>query len=202
MGTLIVCTVVQVAAPGDACQTVSVARCTASAVTAPPGPGASVTVPGGSAGSGCHWLPALVMVSPRRPVRMTAAVPPGPNDAEVRAAPRSGSGGESAQWPPLPADQAVSRLAAGPVPAASSAAVCFAVWVSLRTVMSCRARAPGRTGPAACQVPFASAKMPAVPGRAQAPPTRGIPDGVKEAAVRSAARSAARLAWRPGPAGW
>ena len=44
--------------------------------------------------------------------------------------------------------------------------------------------------------------MPAVPGRAQVPPSSGVPDGVKVAAVRSAGRSAGRGAWRPGPVGW
>ena len=44
--------------------------------------------------------------------------------------------------------------------------------------------APGRSGPAACQVPFTSAKVPAVPGRAQLPPRRAIPEGVNDAAVR------------------
>ena len=62
------------------------------------------------------------MISPRFAVVMTAAVPPGPKEAEESAAPCRGSGGDRVQWPPPSADQAASRLAAGPVPAVSSAA--------------------------------------------------------------------------------
>jgi hypothetical protein len=117
MGTLMACVLAHTALPGASCQTVSVERLTARASAAAPGPGARVAVPGGSGGSGRQGEPVLVMMSPRFPARMIAAVPPGPNDAEIRAAPLSGSGGDSVQWPPSSADQAASRLAAGSVPA-------------------------------------------------------------------------------------
>src|SRR5260221_7681016 len=181
MGTSMVCTFNQVAPPGDGCQIVRRARWTASALIAP-GPAGSVTVPGGSAGNVCQWPPALVMISPLLPVSTTAVAAEAPNDVEVTAAPFSGSGGESAQWPPLSVDQAASRRGARPLPAASSATVWCEVWVSLSTAMSCRARAAGIAGPAACQAPCVSAKMPAVPGGAQLPPSRGVPDGVNVAA--------------------
>jgi hypothetical protein len=87
----------QVAPPGACCQMVSVPRLTARASAAPPGAGASVAVPGGSGGSCRQDDPAPVMIWPRPVVVMTEAEPPGPNDAEVRAAPCSGSGGDRVQ---------------------------------------------------------------------------------------------------------
>ncbi len=177
MGTLMVCAFVQALPPGVACQTVSLARWTTSALIAPPGPGASVAVPGGSAGSVCQWLPAPLMVSPRWPVSTTAAVPSGPMDAEVVAAPWSGSGGESAHRRPS-ADQAATRLTAGPVPARSSATRWLAVEVSRSTAMCWRARSAGMAGPAACHVPPVVVKMPTAPGRVQVPPSSDAPEGV------------------------
>src|SRR5207342_1744961 len=99
-------------------------------------PGASVAVPGGSAGSGRHVPAGPVIVSARFPLATTATEPPAPDDADVSLAPCSGSGCDSAQWAPPSADQAASRRAAGPVPAASSAMVVPAVVVSRSTVTS------------------------------------------------------------------
>jgi len=72
----------------------------------------------------CAWFP----------VSTTATLPPGPDDAEVSLAPRSGSGGDRAQWVPPPLDQAASSRAAVPEPASSRAMVVPAVVVSRSTV--------------------------------------------------------------------
>lgn len=132
--------------------------------------------PGGSGGSGRQRVLALAIMSARFPGMMIAAVPPGPNDAEADIAPLSLSRGDGVQHLPS-ADQVARRLAVGPVPAASSAARPWAVRISRRTVTSWRARAAGTAGPVACQFPSERMKMPAVPGRAQAPASTGIPDG-------------------------
>ena len=179
------CALAHAADPGGSCQTVIVVRPAASAVNPPAGPGASVAVPGGSAGSARHGSPGPATVSPRLPASTIAAVPPGPKEAELGVAPFSRSGGDRAQWLPLSADQAATRLAAGPVPATSSATVLLAVLVSLSTCTGWPARAAGSAGPAACQVPPVPAKMPAVPGWLQVPPSSGCPDGLNAAAVRS-----------------
>src|SRR5271167_2156624 len=99
MGTLMTWILAQVVPPGACCQTVRVPPRTARASAVPPGPAASVAVPGGSGGSGCQDDPALA-IAPWFAVVMIAAVPPGPNDAEVRAPPWRGSGGDRVQWPP------------------------------------------------------------------------------------------------------
>ena len=97
MGTLMTWILAQVVPPGAYCQTVSVPRSTARAsAVPPPGPGASAAVPGGSGGSGSQDDPALA-IAPRPVVVMIAALPPDPNDAEVRAAPWSGNGGDRIQ---------------------------------------------------------------------------------------------------------
>ena len=179
------CALAHAADPGASCQTVIVVRPAASALNPPAGPGASVAVPGGSAGSARHGAPGPATVSPRLPFSTIAAVSPGPKDAELGVAPFSRSGGDRAQWLPLSADQAASRLAAGPVPATSSATVLLAVLVSLSTCTGWLARAAGSAGPAACQVPPVPAKMPAVPGWLQVPPSSGVPGGANAAAVRS-----------------
>ena len=184
MGTLMACALAQAADPGASCQMVIVVRLVASASNPPAGPAASVTVPGGSAGSSRHEVPGPATVWPRLPFSTIAAVSPGPKDAELTAAPSSRSGGDRAQWLPLSADQAASRLAAGPVPAASSATVLLAVLVSRSTCTGWLARAAGRTGPAACQVPPVPAKMPTAPGWLHVPASRGIPGGANAAAVR------------------
>ena len=141
-------------------------------------------MPGGSAGSARHGAPGPATVWPRLPFSTIAAVSPGPKDAELSVAPFSRSGGDRAQWLPLSEDQAASRLAAGPVPAASSATVPLAVLVSRSTCTGWLARAAGSAGPAACQVPPVPAKMPAVPGWLHVPPSSGCPDGPNAAAVR------------------
>src|SRR5260221_1143367 len=124
MGTLMDWAFVQVARPGKACQIVSLVQWTARALIAPWGPAASVAVPGGRTGSFRHRWAGPVIISPWSPVSTTAAVPSAPNDAEVRAAPWSGNGGESVQCAQLSADQAVSKLAAGPLPAPRHATHC------------------------------------------------------------------------------
>ena len=141
-------------------------------------------MPAGSTGSDRHAAPVLVMVSARFPFRTIAAAPAGPKDADDRSAPPSRRAGDRIQWLPLSADHAASRLADGPAPAFSTAAMRSAVRVSLRTLMGWWARRLGRAGPAACQVPPVAAKMPAVPGWLQVPASSGIPDGVNAAAVR------------------
>jgi hypothetical protein len=83
MATLMTWILAHVLPPGASCQTVSVPPWTARASALPPGPGASVAVPGGSAGSGCHEDPVLVMIWPRCALVMIAAVASGPNDAEA-----------------------------------------------------------------------------------------------------------------------
>jgi hypothetical protein len=120
MGTLMACALAQAADPGASCQTVIVVRPAASASNPPTGPGASVAVPGGSAGSARHPAPGPATVSPRPPGSTIAAVSPGPKEAELSAAPFSRSGSDRTQWLPPSEDQAASKLAAGPVPAASS----------------------------------------------------------------------------------
>ena len=164
MGTLMACALAQAADPGASCQMVIVVRLVASASNPPAGPAAQRygarrqrgQCPPRGSGPATVW--------PRLPFSTIAAVSPGPNDAELTAAPSSRSGGDRAQWLPLSADQAASRLAAGPVPAASSATVPLAVLVSRSTCTGWPARAAGSAGPAACQVPPVPAKMPAVPG--------------------------------------
>src|SRR5258706_11512226 len=113
MGTLMVWAFVQVARPGKACQIVSLVRWTARALIAPWGPAASVAVPGGRTGSFRHRWAGPVIVSPWSPVSTTAAVPSAPNDAEVRAAPWSGNGGERGQGGQVSADQGGSRRGGG-----------------------------------------------------------------------------------------
>ena len=85
-GTLMVCVAAQVALPGASRQAASLVRWTARATHPPAGPGASVTVPSGSAGSGRHAPAGPVSVSPWLPVSTIATAPPGPNDAEVSLA--------------------------------------------------------------------------------------------------------------------
>src|SRR5215470_14437504 len=152
MKTLMVWVAAHAAPPGGTCQTVSLVPWTARASHPPAGPGASVAVPGGTAGSGCHERAGPGMVCAWFPVSTTATLPPGPDDAEVTPAPRSGSGGDRAQWAP-PVDQAASRRAAVPEPAASRAMVVPAVVVSRSTVTRRRAYEAGRAGPAWCHVP-------------------------------------------------
>src|SRR5690349_2652285 len=94
----------QVVVPGPSCQMVSLVRWTASASYPPEGPGASVAVPAGRAGSDRHAAPGPVMVSARFPVKTTAAAPLGAKDAEASSAPRSRMMDDSAQWAPLPVD--------------------------------------------------------------------------------------------------
>ena len=105
-----VCVAAQVAPPGASRQAASLVRWTARATHPPVGPGASVTVPGGSAGSGRHAAAAPVMVSPRPPVSTIATAPPGPNDADVSLALWSGSGCERAQWAPPSVDEVAKDL--------------------------------------------------------------------------------------------
>lgn len=71
-----------------------------------------------------------------------------------------------------------------PLPALSSATVSLAVWVSLRTVTAWWATAPGRPGPADCQIPFLAVKMPTVPARLQVPASNGPAEEANTAAVR------------------
>jgi hypothetical protein len=118
-----------------------------------PGLGASVAVPRGSGGSGSQADPGPVVIWPRFALVMVAAVAPGPNDAEVRAAPSSGSGGDRIHWPP--ADQAASRIGfhrrvvvVSGVPAVWVAAVC------LLTVAAVVAPAAGLVLAAVVLVPY------------------------------------------------
>src|SRR5215831_3641702 len=133
-GTSMVWAAAHAAPPRGSCHTASLVRWTARASHPPAGPGASVTVPGGSAGSCDHEPAGPVMVCAWFPVSTTATLPPGPDDAEVSLAPCSGSGGDRAQWVPPPVDQAASRRVAVPEPAASRAMVVPAVVVSRSTV--------------------------------------------------------------------
>ena len=179
------CALAHAADPGASCQTVIVVRPAASASNPPAGPGASVAVPGGSAGSARHGAPGPATVSPRLPFSTIAAVPPGPKDAELSVAPFSRSGGDRAQWLPLSADQAASRLAAGPVPAASSATVPLAVLVSRSTVHGLAGQGGGQRGPG-CVPGAAGAGEDARGSRVAAACRRAAvcPDGVNAAAVR------------------
>src|SRR5271165_552550 len=97
IGTLITCVFVQLMWPGSSCQMVSVLRWAARALISPPVPGASVAVPAGSAGSAVHVVPPPVITSARPLAGITAAVPAAPKDADVIAAPPSGSGADSDQ---------------------------------------------------------------------------------------------------------
>ena len=104
-----VCVAAHAAPPRGSRQTASLAPWTARASQPPAGPGASVAVPGGRAGSGRHAPAGPVMACAWFPVSTTAAMPPGPDEADVTLAPRSGSGGDRVQWLPPPVDQAASR---------------------------------------------------------------------------------------------
>src|SRR5262249_30666531 len=152
MGTLMVCAAAHPAPPRGSCHTASLVRWTARASHPRAGPGARVTVPGGSAGSCDHEPAGPVMACARLP-STTATLPPGPDDAEVSLPPRGGSGGDRTQWPPPSVDQAASTRAAAPEPAASRAMVVPAVVVSRSTVTRWRAYETGRAGPAGCHVP-------------------------------------------------
>ena len=125
MGTLMAC----VAGPGGgrraaSCQTVSLVRWTARASNPPAGPGASVAVPAGSAGSGRHGLRGPVMVwraVAGQDDRGGAAGPEGcrgQRRAAAAAAAATGPSGCRCRW-----TRRRAGCAAGPVPAASSATV-------------------------------------------------------------------------------
>ena len=209
MGTLMTWILAQACRPGRAARRSACRGRRPARRVAPAGPAASVAVPGGSAGSARHGAPGLVTVSPRLPLSTIAAVSPGPKDAELSAAPFSRSGGDRIQWLPPSEDQAASRLAAGPVPAASSAIMPLAVLVSLSTWTGWLARAAGSAGPAACQVPPVPAKMPAVPGWPQLPPSSGMPgrgergggEVLQPAAAAGRGRGEGPLRGQGGPAG-
>jgi hypothetical protein len=124
------------AVPRAACQMVSWVPWTARAFHSPDGLGASVAVPGGSTGSCRQESVELVMTAARRWVRVIARLPASPDDADVKVAPFSGSGGDSFQCAPPSADQPARRRSARPVPAPSSAVVVCPVVMSLRTVMA------------------------------------------------------------------
>src|SRR5215469_5269371 len=192
IGTLMVCVAAHAPPPGASRHTASLVRWTARASHAPPGPGASVVVAGGSAGSRRQGPAVAAMVSAWLPVSTTATEPPGPGDADLSAAPCSGSGCDRVQRPPPSVDQAASRRAADPAPAASSAVVVPPVVVSRSTVTSRRAYAAGSDGPARRHVPPAYAKTPAVPGRAQLAASSGTPDELNAAAVTRRSPQ-----WRP-----
>ena len=177
MGTLMACALAHAADPGASCQTVIVVRPAASASNPPAGPGASVAVPGGSAGSARHPAPGPATVSPRLPFSTIAAVPPGPKEAEFSAASFSRSGGDRAQWLPPSEDQAASRVAAGPVPAASSATVPLAVLVSLSTCTGWLARAAGSEGPLGGQGDPAGVAGSGLPGGAVGEQGDQVPGG-------------------------
>src|SRR5215472_16644512 len=183
-----VCVAAHAPPPGASRHTASLVRWTARASHPPTGSGASVAVAGGSAGSRRHGPAAAAMVSASLPVSTTATEPPGPGDADLSAAPCSGSGCDKAQRAPPSVDQAASRRAADPVPAASSAVVMppvlVPVVVSRSTVTPLRAYAAGSAGPAGRHVPPAYAKTPAVPGRPQLAASSGTPDELNAAAVR------------------
>src|SRR6266516_31333 len=134
MKTLMAWVAAQAVWPGGSRQTVSLVPWTARASHPPVRPGASVAVPGGGAGSGRHELAGPVMVAAWFPLVTTATVRLGPAEADMSLVPCSGNGGDRTQWAPLPVDQAASRRAAGPVPAASSAMVVPDVVVSRSTV--------------------------------------------------------------------
>src|SRR6516164_2673108 len=96
------------APPCGSRQMASLAPWTARASQPPAGPGASVAVPGGRAGSGCHAPAGPVMACAWFPVSTAATLPPGPDEADVSLAPCSGSGGDTVQRAPPPVDQAAS----------------------------------------------------------------------------------------------
>src|SRR5260370_23202905 len=194
-------------APRPSRQSVSVLPCVTSASTCPgagagpvaAGPIASAAVPAGRAGSCCQVPPGPLIVSARPSVRISHAAPPAPNPEDRTWAPPRASGGARVQCAPPSPVHAASRLAADPVPAASSAVVLAPLVASRRVVTARPAADRGSAGPAACHVPAARAKMPAVPGRAQVPPASGVPEGLNATAV-SALRSHARPAGDPAPA--
>src|SRR5580693_9783263 len=197
------CAFVQTAAPCPACQTVSLEPATASASNDPPVlpeapgpllPGASVTVPAGTAGSARHpprgpprgppLCPPLgpprgpPIVSARPPASSTHALPPAPNPtARTPATPLS--------TPEVLQPDPVDHAAISWVPASSSATFPSAVRPSPSTCTGRRAQLPGSAGPAARQIPPLSAKTPATPGRAQLPAVTGFLSGPNETAFKS-----------------
>ena len=148
-------------------------------------------------------------VSPRLPFSTIAAVSPGPKEAELSAASFSRSGGDRAQWLPPSEDQAASRAAAGPVPAASSATVPLAVLVSLSTCTGWLARAAGSGG--SCCVPGAAragedacgSRVAAGPGEHGCPRRgeRGGGEVLQPAAAAGGRRREGPLGGQGGPAG-
>ena len=116
--------------PVAACQMVSWVPWTARAFHPPVVLGASVAVFGGSTGSCRQESVEVVMTAARRWVRVIARLLAGPDDADVKVAPFSGSGGDSVQCAPPSADQPARRRSVGPVPAASKAVTVSPVVVS------------------------------------------------------------------------
>ena len=172
------------ALPGASCQMVSVRAVDGQGIDR----AAGARREGGSAGravagSARHCVPLPVITSARPLPVITAVAPAVLNDADARAAPPSGRAGESAQWRPLSADQAASRLAVLPVPAVRRAMVWLAIVRSRSTVRRCPDRAAGSAGPVSFQVPPVLANMAAVPGREHVPASSGSPEGLKAAAV-------------------
>src|ERR1019366_5839282 len=172
---LSVCAEVQLAAPGGSCQSANELPCAVSASRWPAGPTASVAVHRGSAGSARQDAPG-------------PATPPVPKDADSAPPAPGCSGADSSQCPPPSFDHAVRMVAAGPAPDSST------VWgrvpsVAILSTSTARPAVPpvsaaGTTGPAACQRPPVSAKIPAVPVRPHRPASIGAPEPLNAAAVR------------------
>src|SRR6185312_11099102 len=171
----------------------------AARVAAPAGRPAA---PAGSAGSGCQAAPGPVTETARPPASSTPSVLAA-QAADRGRAPSSGYGADSRHCWPSRLDHAPSSRARRPVPATRSAALAWPARASCSTVTGPRASAVGSRGPTRVQRPACSAKMPAWPGRAQAPASSTVPDGAYPAAVsrvspqlRAAAATAPAVASR------
>ena len=169
---------------GPSRQSANVLACAASASTVPPGPRASAAAHAGSTGSTRHDDPGPASVAPWPPFRITPAVFPGPKDVARSGAVPMRSGADRVQARPLPSGQAAIRLVSAPDPARSSATTLPPAAVSRTTSISSPASGPGTAGPAACQLPPRSAKMPAIPVRLQFAASIGTPGPPNAAAVR------------------
>ncbi len=148
----------------------------------------------GSAGSARHDAPGPARVAARAAFRMMPTEPPGPIAVDRTIPVRSGA----ERVHRLPSYQAAMVLASGPRPACSSATRPVPAEASRSTSMS--ARTFGTAGPAACQRPPLSVKMPAKAGRLQPVPSTGAVPGTGALALPNA--TAVRpVTWQAWPAG-
>src|SRR6516225_6552596 len=173
---------------GASRQSVNVLAWAAIASTCPPGPRASVAAHLGSAGSVRHDAPGPARVAACVAFRMMPTEPPGPIAVDRTDPVRSGA----ERVHRVPSYQPAMVPASGPRPTCSSATRPVPAEASRSTSTS--SPAFGTAGPAACQRPPLSVKMPAKAGRPQPVPSTGAPALPNATAVRP-------VTWQGLPAG-